>query len=73
MALGMIESPMGQENAATRDAEGADDAKEVALSYTLSHSHGALTLVFKQTQSAKQHGGWAGAGKWHQMEDFTVV
>lgn len=47
MALGMIESPMGQENAATRDAEGADDAKEVALSYTLSHSHGALTLVFK--------------------------
>ena len=43
MALGMIESPMGQENAAICDADGADDAKEVALSY----SCGVLTTVFK--------------------------
>lgn len=63
----MIENPIEQENAAICDADEADDAKEVALSYPLSHSHGTLTPVFKQ------HGGWAGAGEWHQMEDFTIV
>lgn len=47
MALGMIENPIEQENAAICDADEADDAKEVALSYPLSHSHGTLTPVFK--------------------------
>lgn len=67
------------------DEEGRDHAEEVGLwlaqakAYvpclivmvsSLQFLSGHDYFVLLQDPSAKQLGGWAEAGKWHQMEDF---